>query len=409
MGFHADSQRGPGAGVRMSGPLAPFTGEFRRELADRGYTLRSITDQLRLAARLSRWLEGQGLTAEQVTVPVAGEFFQARRTQGHRKWLTPRSLSWLPACLPVAPVPDSAAGDAPVDALLAAYRGYLLAERGLAAGTVTHYLRFAGEFLEWLPGPLAARLAGLSAGQITTFVIAWCPRRSPAQAKLMATALRSLLRFLHVTGQVRVPLAGAVPAVPGWRRVSLPQTVSAGQVTRMLAGCDRDSDLGRRDYAVILLMSRLALRAAEVAAVQVSDVDWRAGLLMVRGKGKRRDLLPLPADVGEAMAGYLQHGRPRAPGRPQLFLCAVAPFGPLHSSTVSGIVLRACRRAGLVQFGPHRLRHAVACSLLAEGASLEEIGQLLRHAGQTTTAVYAKVDLARLAGLALPCPIGAIR
>jgi integrase/recombinase XerD len=181
MGFHADSQREPGAGVRMSGPLAPFTAGFRRELAGRGYTSRSITDQLRLAARLSRWLEGQGLTAGQVTVPVAGEFFRARRARGYRKWLTSRSLSWLPACLPGAFVPDSAAGDAPVDPLLASYRGYLLAERGLAAGTVTHYLRFAGEFLRWLPGPLDAGLAGLSAGQVTTFVMAWCPRRSPAQ------------------------------------------------------------------------------------------------------------------------------------------------------------------------------------------------------------------------------------
>jgi site-specific recombinase XerD len=156
-------------------------------------------------------------------------------------------------------------------------------------------------------------------------------------------------------------------------------------------------------------MARLGLRAGEVGVLQLSDVDWQAGLVTVRGKGNRLDVLPLPVDVGEAMADYLQHGRPRTPARPHLFVCAVAPFGPLHTNTIISIVHRACRRAGIPAFGPHRLRHAVACGLLAEGASLEEIGQLLRHSDQATTSQYAKVDLARLGGLAVPCPIRAVR
>lgn len=160
-------------------------------------------------------------------------------------------------------------------------------------------------FLSWLPALAGAGLADLSAGQVTTFIMAWCPRRGAAQAKMMVTALRSLLRFLHVTGRVRVPLADAVPSVPGWRRTRLPQRADSGQVARVLAGCDRSSAIGRRDYAVILLMARLGLRAGEAAALQLADVDWRSGQITVRGKGGRLDALPLPADVGEAMAGYL--------------------------------------------------------------------------------------------------------
>jgi site-specific recombinase XerD len=260
-----------------------------------------------------------------------------------------------------------------------------------------------------LPTPIEAGLAGLSAGQVTTFIMVWCPGRGAADAKMMVTALRSLLRFLYVTGRVSVSLVDAVPSVPGWRRVRLPQVVGADQVARLLAGCDRSTPTGLRDFAVIVLMSRLGLRAGEVGVLQLSDVDWQTGLVTVRGKGNRLDVLPLPVDVGEAMADYLQHGRPRTPTRPHLFVCAIAPFGPLHTNTVISIVHRACRRAGIPAFGPHRLRHAVACDLLVEGASLEEIGQLLRHCEEATTSQYAKVDLVRLGGLVLPCPIGAVR
>jgi integrase/recombinase XerD len=212
-----------------------------------------------------------------------------------------------------------------------------------------------------------------------------------------------------VTGRVNVPLVDAVPSVPGWRRVRLPQMVGAEQVARLLTGCDRSSPAGLRDHAVIVLMARLGLRAGEVGTAQVSDVDWQAGLVTVRGKGNRLDVLPLPVDVGEAMADYLQHARPRTPARPHLFVCAIAPFGPLHTNTIISIVHWACRQAGIPAFGPHRLRHAVACDLLAGGASLEEIGQLLRRCEEATTSQYAKVDIARLAGLVMPCPIGAVR
>jgi integrase/recombinase XerD len=358
---------------------------------------------------LSRWLEARGLTVDGLSVAAVEEFFRLRKAQGRLKWLTWRSVSVLLGCLGIDRAIDGVAPAAPCEALVASYRDYSLAERGLAAGTVAQYLRRARVFLSWLPSPIDAGLAGLSAAQVTTFVMVCCPGHGAADAKMMVTALQSLLRFLHVTGRVNVPLVDAVPSVPGWRRVRLPQMVGAEQVARLLTGCDRSSPAGLRDHAVIVLMARLGLCAGEVGAVQLSDVDWQAGLVTVHGKGNRLDVLPLTVDVGEAMTDFLQHGRPRTPVRPHLFVCAIAPFGQLHTNTIISIVRRACRRAGIPAFGPHRLRHAVACDLLAAGASLEEIGQLLRHCEEATTSQYAKVNLARLDGLVMPCPIGAVR
>jgi len=389
----------------MDGPLAPFATDLRRALAGSGYSFRSTGELMRLAAQLSRWLDSRSLTADELTAAVAGEFFQARRADGCRRWLTSRSLGPLLECLRIAPA--DTVGGIPVEGLLAQYRDYLRSERGLADSTVSQYLRHAAAFIS--RAPAGSALAGLTAGQVTEFVMAWCRQRNASQAKMMVTALRSLLRFLHVSGQLTTSLTGAVPSVPGWRKVRLPQPVNAGQIATVLAGCDRRSALGCRDYAVILLMARLGLRAGEVAAVQVTDVDWRAGQLTARGKGNRLDALPLPADVGGALADYLQYARPRAPASASLFIRAVAPFGPMRTGTITGLVHRACKRAGVTPFGPHRLRHAVACSLLAQGASLEEIGQLLRHSEQSTTSQYARVDLARLGELAMPCPIGAVR
>ena len=175
----------------------------------------------------------------------------------------------------------------------------------------------------------------------------------------------------------------------------------------MLDSCGTSTGNGRRDLAMLTSLARLGLRAGEVTRLRIADVNWRDGLLAVQGKGNRRDVLPLPADLGHAIAGYLTSARPGRPASPYLFTCAVAPYGPLHPSSVGGIMARACRRAGIPVFGPHRLRHALACGLLARGAALVEVAQLLRQGDLTTTAVYARVDLARLAGLAQPCPQGA--
>lgn len=398
--------------IVVNGPLAGFADGLRRELASQGYALDTVGDHLHLLADLSGWLGGQDFTAEDLTTQRVEEFLQDRRRRGCRIGLSPRAIAPILGYLrdlrvappPVRPVPVT-----PQEMLLATYRDYLLGERGVSAGTVTHYLRCARVFLESLPGQLDATLAELSTAEVTGYVLAWAKRSQGKAADLVTLpALRSLLRYLHVADLIGAPLAQAVPAGRGYPRPALPRAASADQIRAVLAACDRDSAAGRRDYAIVLTMARLALRGGEVARLLLADIDWRAGEVTIRGKGARTDVLPLPADVGAAMADYLLHARPTTTTG-HLFVSMVAPFTGLATSSITGLVGRACTHAGVSRFGPHGLRHATACELLASGASMAEIGQLLRHAQERTTAIYAKVDQTRLAALAMPCPQGAAR
>jgi integrase/recombinase XerD len=391
--------------IEVTGPLAPYADGFREDLAGKGFDPHSVTGQMRLMADLSGWMEGQGHSGDALAGAVAGEYMRARRAAGRRDRVSARAvapvLGYLRS-LGVAPAARPAAGT-PVDRLLEEFAGYLVRERGLARPSVESYLHHARPFLAGLPVPLGTALAELSAAQVTTFMVGHHGEWGTGTAKATVTALRSLLRFLHASGRVPYPLAAAVPSVPGWKLAPLPPDVNPDHVAALLASCDRRSAAGRRDYAILVLLSRLGLRAGEVAAIELGDVDWRAGELMVRGKGSRRERLPLPADAGGALADYVRYGRPRCAG-PRLLVILRAPYTGLSARHIFAVVARACRRAGLPPFGPHRLRHAVACDLLRHGASLAEVGQLLRHRDERTTAIYAKVDLDALRGLARPCP-----
>jgi integrase/recombinase XerD len=247
-------------------------------------------------------------------------------------------------------------------------------------------------------------LEGLGPADVTAFVVAACPGRRPGSAKLVVTALRSLLGFLHLAGLVERPLAQAVPAVAAWRLAGLPRALGAGEVRRLLASCDPSRAVGRRDLAILTLLARLGLRAGEVAALELADVDWRHGEILVRGKGDRHERLPLPADVGEAIVAYLRDGRPRAPGCRRVFLRARAPRRGLTPGAITQVVVGAARRAGLAPVSAHRLRHTLASEQLRAGASLPEVGQLLRHRSLITTAIYAKVDRDALRVCARPWP-----
>ena len=226
---------------------------------------------------------------------------------------------------------------------------------------------------------------------------------SVSATQFFVAGLRSFLRFCFIEGQVPVDLSQAALPVTGRRRSSLPRGITKADARALLGGCDRRSVLGRRDYAMIVTLLRLGLRAGEVARLRLDDIDWRAGELVVRGKGAREDRLPLPAEVGQAIACYLQRGRP-ASDRREVFLQARAPFGPIAAGTVSSTVRRACRRAGVAEVGAHRLRHTVACEMVAAGVPLADIAQVLRHHSLQTTALYGRVDLDRLRALAAPWP-----
>ena len=389
--------------VRVSGPLAEYAAGFAGFLAEAGYTPLSARNQVRVLAHLSRWAESRGLGSGELTGGRLGEFLAARREAGYTCWLSERGLVPLTAFLRgvgAVPGPDAAAPAGAVDVLVSRYRVYLETERGLAASTVRYCTDEARGFLTGRED----RLAALGAAEVSGFVADQCRKRSTGSVKTLVTALRSLLRFLAVEGLAAPGLQNAVPAVAGWRGGGLPKALPDGQVAALLAACDRDTATGRRDFAVLTLLARLGLRACEVSALELGDIDWRAGTVTVRGKGRRDEQLPLVSDVGEALAGYLRGGRPAGGACRRVFLLSRAPGGGMSDSAVKAVVRSACRRAGLPEAGAHRLRHSAATGMLRAGAPLAEIGQVLRHRSMSTTAIYAKVDHGALAQLAMPWP-----
>jgi integrase/recombinase XerD len=394
------------SGVVVSVPLEPFVGAYRLELDSRGYTPRSMVPLLRQVGRLNRWLQGQGSTAAQLDEHAVETFLAVQRAAGrHRsQWSRPGLLCLLDVLGELgvarsAPVPPGS----DTEVLLGSFERYLFDERGLAFGTVGGYVAHARRFLGGLSGQ---ELHELEASQVTAAVLREVDRGiSVSAAQNFVAGLRAFLRYCFLDGRLGTDLSGAALAVTGRRRSLLPQGISRVQAAALLASCDRRTALGRRDYAIILTLLRLGLRRSELAAVTLDDLDWRAGEVVIRGKGGRTDRLPLPADVGAAIAGYLSRGRPSSSHR-QLFLRARAPFTPIESGTVSSTVRRACGRAGIASMGAHRLRHTMACQMVAAGVPLTQIGQVLRHQSLQSTALYARVDVERLRGLAEPWPSG---
>lgn len=396
-------------GALVRGPLQPLARGLLSEQVELGYSWTAQRSRLRLLAELSCWMAARSVGLGDLTLLLFDEFLgEARSLCPGARWCSPMSerqlLGYLRG-LGVLPEPEVPVLSDPVDRLLSEFAEYLVRERGLAAGssTVRDYRRVARLFLSGRVGRDGG-LELLTAGDVTGFVLAECRRLGSARSgKLIVTVLRGLLRFLYLEGLTASDLTGAVPLVAGWRGASLPKALDPEHVRRMLASCDRATATGRRDFAIVLLLARLGLRSGEVAAIQLSDLDWRAGDLVIRGKGDRHERLPLPQDVGEALVDYLCHGRPDRNG-PYLFAKVHAPFGPLSGGTVRMVVHYACDRAGIPRVGAHRLRHTVATEVLRAGAPLEEIASLLRHRRHATTVLYAKVDWDRLRELARPWP-----
>jgi site-specific recombinase XerD len=392
--------------VRMTGPLAPFAAGFASELARQGYLANSLVAQLRLMAHLSRWMTGEALEPARLTAPVSERFLAHRRSQGYTLWLSAKALVPVLGYLrdlgavPAAP-PVVLSGP---EALLETYRNYLLAERGLAAGSAEAYVIAVRPFVTACAVGDQASLAGLEPADVTGFVLAACPGRSTGSAKLIVSALKSLLGFLHVEGLIATPLAAAVPSVAGWKLAGLPSYLGPGELRRLLGACDHQAPTGRRDLAILMLLARLGLRAGEVASMGLGDIDWRAGELVVAGKGSRSERLPLPTDVGDALANYLRQGRPATAEGRNVFVRAHAPHRALTSGAVTNIVYAASVRAGLPRTGAHQLRHSAATAMVRGGAGLPEVGQVLRHRLLLTTAIYAKVDREGLRSLARAWP-----
>lgn len=392
------------SGPGVAGPLAAHVEGFRAELTGLGYSPRTARDHGYVLAQLSRWVAAERISPDQLTEPVLARFADARRREGYRRWRSRRSLRLMVDYLRRAeaiPPARQEPGD-PLEMLLGAYRRYLVTERGLAPSTVAARMGVARRFLEPRVTATGVDLQALAAADVTGFLLAQARQRAAA-VKPMTSPLRCLLRFLFVAGLVRRDLAGAVPAAASPRLAPLPGAVDAATVTALLDSCDRGRPVGQRDFAILTLLVRLGLRAGEVAALQLDDIDWRAGTVVIHGKGGRRDQLPLPPEAGEAIAFYLRHGRPVSACR-AVFLRACGPGGPMTGHCVAVVSRSASRRAGLPVVGAHRLRHTAATEMLRHGATLPQVAEVLRHHSQDTTAIYAKVDRAALGLVVRPWP-----
>ena len=393
---------------RKPGRLGPHVEGYGAWLLELGYTPPTVRGLLKGFGQLGRWMAEHGVATEELDVGVVNAFIEARRLGGYRRVPTLRSFKALLDYLRSAgairvealrpPAPAS-----PLDELLAEYCQWMTTERGLAAATVLRYERVARRLLAER-ATLGDKLdvGGLTGADVAAFLLLEFGRLSVGSAKGRVAELRSLLRFLHRRGLTALPLATAVPPVAGWHETEIPNTMRSADTERLLAGCDRSSGAGARDYAILSLLVRLGLRSVEVANLELEDLDWRAGEIVVRGKSRRQDRLPLPSDVGEALVAHLSR-RPHDTSR-RVFLTVQAPRRPIPPAVVGEVVGRACRRAGLPVVGAHRLRHALATEMLRRGATLIDISQVLRHRDLATTAGYAKVDLGRLREVTQPWP-----
>jgi integrase/recombinase XerD len=393
-------------GVRMVGPLAPHARGFAEELARLGFTTFSARGQLGMAVRLSCWLADEGLDLAALTDAAVDSFLAARRAAGYTAFLTPKALRPLLGYmrgLGVVPDATPAARPSGVEELLDGLRRYLLVERGVQDKVAGGYVASVRPFVERV-GADRLVLRRLSAGEVSAFLVGESRRLTPKSTQRTATALRSLLRLWYLEGVISSPLAEAVPKIAN-RRPGLPRALPPVQVAALLASCDLGTSAGLRDRAMLTLLSRLGLRAGEVAGLRLDDIDWRVGLLTVRGKGSRVDQLPLPVEAGEHIVAYLREGRPATALGRSVFIRVKAPHRSLTGGGVTQAVAAAARRAGLDTIYAHRLRHSAATSMLAAGAPLVEVGQVLRHRRALTTAVYAKVDLTALRALARPWPM----
>lgn len=374
-----------------------------------GHTRATIREKLWWAARLARWMSKKRLDVSELNERRVDAFLGTERRRGRTLRSGRVALLFLLAQLRTAgavpaasPIHDRSGGAS----VLARYEEYLRRERALAASTVTRYRRLVCEFVaERLAGPAAAPGA-LRADEVRAFLLKRVRRVSRKSAQLMAGALRSFLRFLFVHGETLVDLALAVPMVRQERLVSVPRYLPSEDIERLLGACDLSSATGRRDHALLLLLARLGLRAGEVIALQLGDIRWREGEIIVRGKGQVRDRLPLLPEIGAALALYIQKDRPTGALR-HVFICRRAPHRCFSNpSSITGVVTRALGRAGLTPptRGAHLLRHSLATTMVKRGASFSEIGQVLRHRSPSTTEIYAKVDLGALREVARSWP-----
>ena len=393
-------------------PLGRYIQLYADQLHAQGFRRASARRKLQLATDFCRWFNGRKIAATQLLAGHVEHYFQSRKRAGFGVQLgdRPAVVGFLKLLRdqrvikhkPHLPPLTSC------QKVLREYDRYLQKERSLSPATLRGYAPFVRQFLASRFGRGRAELSTLKAPEVLKFVQRHAAQLKNKRALLMTTALRSFLRFARYRGDITLDLAACVPSVASWSLSTIPKALPPAQVDQVLAHArERATAVGRRDYAILLLLARLGLRGGEVCHLVLEDIDWENSRIAIRGKGDRVAHLPMPADVGKAIAAYLKHDRPRVPGNRRLFLRVRAPLaGFKGQGSVGSVVKHALQRAQIEspRKGSHQFRHTLASRMLQQGSSLSEIGELLRHRSPDTTAIYAKVDLRSLRSLALPWP-----
>jgi len=395
------------------GPLAKYIVPFERVMREQGYARYSLYRQVLLATCFSQWLRQRDVALRGITSDHPQQYLSYRTRMVQPCRGDAAALRHLLNFLRrerVIPTEEKVSVRllAPAELCAQAYEQHLREARGLSRATIVNYLPFIRSFLKDRFGGGHATLSQLCARDVVAFVQHQAPHLHPKRAKLLTSALRSFLRYARYRGEVKLDLAAAVPIVPDWSMSSIPRAIEVDQVRQLLASIDRNTAMGRRDYAILLLLARLGLRSSEVVFLELGEIDWKAGQLSVRGKSGQRSDLPLPVEVGKAIAAYLRHGRPPCSSR-RVFLRVKAPIcGFQGPCGVGSLVRHRLLRAGVEAptYGAHQFRHGLATEMLRQGASLGEIGELLGHHNPQTTKIYTQVDLEALRTLALPWPGG---
>jgi len=385
---------------------------FVDQMEASGYAAASVKNSTRLVKDFAAWLDERGIASQSLVAKHVTQYLDVRWLHRRRRRGDAFTLHAFTRLIAPAGYKGSAEQEdaiSPSQRVRREFEQYLLGERGLAAASIRLYGDSIGRFLEDKFGATEVRLGQLTATDVIGFVQTEAARlHHRKRAQVMTKAWRSCVQYPRYCGSIVSDLHTCVPTVANWSMAGIPRSISPSQVHGLLQACDRQNATGRRDYAMLLLISRLGLRASEVVNLTLDDIDWTEGAICIRGPAQRVDRLPLPADVGAALVDYLRHARPDCASR-NVFLRSRAPqralLGP---SAVSCIVLRALRRAGIDSptKGAHLLRHSLATQMLGGGASLGEIAEILRHRNPQTTTIYAKVDLVSLHTLALAWPGG---
>jgi integrase/recombinase XerD len=391
--------------LRM-GPLRDHVDPFIKHLQERGYPEEGLQKRLTVVNTLSHWLGLKQIPLSGLSQERIEEFITFHKYC--RRYQTLRDARELIGFLRTAraiPKPKLAAIQCPIERILKAYSDYLSGERGLQGTSVRRQVYYGRRFMSEAFKSGIPRFSKLNAREVSQFVTRHSGDNGPAETAHMVQAVRSFLKFLQMKGKIHGDLAAVVPKPACWRETTLPLSIRPEEVQALLRSCDRKTKIGKRDFAILTLLSRMGIRGIEALNLLLNDIHWNEGEITIRGKGKE-SRLPLPKDVGSALADYLKNGRPQSPHR-AVFLSVLAPYEPIkRTSSIGGVVRFAMKRAGVeaARKGSHLLRHTVANECLRRGATLSEIGDLLRHQHLGTTVLYAKVDFERLRELAMPWP-----